>query len=385
MKFALTLLCEHPTRKTGLSSLFLEFVSRSLKQFEEVEWIVYLSGDHDWGFAHERLELVRSFPGNEAMKKRLLTDLFRVGPDARRRGADCLVTVGFVPILTGGLPVAMHMLSLQHLAKNNEVGFLRSLYRGWAANTGLKKADLVVTNTEFAISQILEFRPETERKILQSYEGLQHEFYTPQSTPGEEQILKEKYGIASGYLYWCSNFYPYKQAEKLFDAYALLSKEEQDALPIVMVGGGGWGDGLERAMAHAEQLGISKNIEKLGWVEDEDLAMLYRHAKLFCLASREETFGRCVIESMACGAPCIVNDIPVMHEVTSGGALVVDFSDSEKVVSAIRSLMNDGELYRRLQERGIERARDFDFEILARERTEALLELCKRAGSSKEK
>ena len=142
------------------------------------------------------------------------------------------------------------MLSLQHLTKDNEVGFLRSVYRKWAASSGLAKADLVITNTEFAISQILEVNPEVKPKIIQSYEGLQHDFYGPDSEVGESERLKEKFGIEPGYLYWCSNFYPYKQAEKFFDAYALLTKEEQGTLPIVMVGGGGWGDGFELSLIH---------------------------------------------------------------------------------------------------------------------------------------
>lgn len=375
MKLALTLLCEHPKRKTGLTSLFVEMVARSLRQFEDLEWVVYVAPEHDWAVEHERLEVVREFNGSNEMKKRLYADHFKVGPDAARRGVDALVTVGFVPIRTGGLPVAMHMLSLQHLNKDNEVGFMRSLYRKWAAARGLAKADLIITNTEFAIAQILAVNPEVKGKIIQSYEGLQHEFYVPEAMDGEVARLKEKFDIEPGYLYWCSNFYPYKQAEKFFDGYALLSDEEKAALPIVMVGGGGWGDGFERAMAHAKELGIDQHVTKLGWVDDEDLAMLYRQSNFFVLASREETFGRCVIESMACGRPCVVNEIPVMHEVTAGCALIVDFDEPEEVVDCLRRLLNDKDLYDDLSKKGIARARDFDFEKLSKERVEAIEKL----------
>jgi len=309
------------------------------------------------------------------MKERLIADHLKVGLDAKKRGVECLVTVGFVPIKAAGLPVAMHMLSLQHLTKDNEVGFLRSAYRKWAASSGLAKANLVITNTEFAISQILEVNPEVKSKIIQSYEGLQHEFYVPTPEDGEVAKLKEKFEIEPGYLYWCSNFYPYKQAEKFFDAYAQLSKEEQDSLPIVMVGGSGWGDGFERAMEHAKALGIETHVTKLGWVDDGDLAMLYRQSKFFVLASREETFGRCVIESMACGRPCVVNDIPVMHEVTDGQALIVDFDKPLETAEALRTLHTDSAKYEELAQGGIERAKAFDFDLLAKERIEAIKQI----------
>lgn len=370
MKFALSLLCEHPHRKSGLSSLFVEMVERSLRDFPELEWVVYLSPKHDWSVNHERLQLVREYPGGENLKARLAADHFRVGPHARRQGAEVLVTVGFVPILTGGLPVAMHMLSLQHLSDVNGVGGFRSFYRKWAASSGLRRANVVITNTDFAISQILAVNPEVKNKIVQSYEGLQHEFYLPEPELGEEKRLLDKFSLKPGYLYWCSNFYPYKQAEKFFDAYATLSEEEQNRLPIVMVGGGGWSDGFEKAMEHAKGLGIEHRVTKLGWVDDEDLAMLYRQSKMFCLASREETFGRCVIEAMACGIPCVVNDIPVMHEVTAGYALIVNFDDAKAGGQAFRKLLEDERCYKRLAEQGAVRSKDFDFDKLAAERVE---------------
>ena len=372
MKLALSLLCENPLRKTGLTSLFVELISRSLAQYPELVWVLYIAPEHDWAIEHERLTLVRDYAGSNKMKDRLLADHFKVAPDAKKRGVECLVTVGFVPIVTAGLPVAMHMLSLQHLSKDNEVGFLRSMYRKWAAARGLAKSDLIITNTEFAISQILAVNPEVKDKIIQSYEGLQHEFYVPTPENDEVARLHEKFGIEPGYLYWCSNFYPYKQAEKFFDAYARLSTEEKKALPIVMVGGSGWGDGFENAMAHAKHLKIDQHVTKLGWVDDEDLAMLYRQSKFFVLASREETFGRCVIEAMACGRPCVVNDIPVMHEVTAGHALIVDFDDSAAAAQCLQTLLHDKETYATIASKGIERAKVFDFNLLSRERVEAI-------------
>jgi glycosyltransferase involved in cell wall biosynthesis len=105
------------------------------------------------------------------------------------------------------------------------------------------------------------------------------------------------------------------------------------------------------------------------------LAPLYRHAAAFCLPSREETFGRCVIEAMACGTPCIVNDIPIMHEVTGGHALIINYRDPATVALSLQKLIANDNLIERLRADGIARAREFTFEKLASERINAIRHL----------
>ena len=107
-------------------------------------------------------------------------------------------------------------------------------------------------------------------------------------------------------------------------------------------------------------------------MEDAWLAPLYRQARAFVLASREETFGRCVVESMACGTPCVVNDIPIMHEVTGEHALIVDFHDAAAASEALRTLLSDDARHARLRADGIAWAARFDFDRLATERIAAI-------------
>ena len=107
-------------------------------------------------------------------------------------------------------------------------------------------------------------------------------------------------------------------------------------------------------------------------MDDADLGPLYRHARAFVLASREETFGRCVVEAMACGTPCVVNDIPIMHEVTGEHALVVDFRDAPASAAALGALLSDDALHARLRAEGIPWTAQFSFDRLARERVGAI-------------
>jgi glycosyltransferase involved in cell wall biosynthesis len=373
MKIGLTILSENPLHKTGLTSLFHELVLRGLRLFPDVSWLIFAGLNQEWAITDPRVELIRRFPANDRLKRRLVADHFQVAPMARARGADVLLTVGFVPIRKC-LPTAMHVLSLHALDNRNQLGLLRGLYRRWMMKLSWPKADLVFVNSRWTAGQVLSLYPRFQNNIIVSYEGLQHEIFNTVAAPDEPKQLREKFGIAPGYFLWLSNFYPYKQAELLIAGYAQLDAETRLRHPLVMVGGD-WLNGLAAARAQVRALGVEPNVKFLGWVDDRWVAPMYRHATAFCLASREETFGRCVIEAMACGTACVVNNIPIMREVTEGHASIVDFQNAEAVSDALRKLSTDTTLTTRLRDAGLERARQFTFEKLATERITALQRL----------
>jgi glycosyltransferase involved in cell wall biosynthesis len=362
LKLALSILCENPDRKTGLTTLFHEFVDHALALYPEIDWIILAGPAQEWPIDSPRVQVVRRFPANDRLLARLWADHFLVPAAARRLGATALLTVGFAP-LRRCLPVIMHLFSLQHLHSSNRLGLARRLYRKLAVDRGVRTAALIVTNSQFAARQIIGVFPGCRERLTVSYEGLQHDQFTPIAEPGETALLRETLGLQPGYLLWVSNFYPYKQAGLLLEAYARLDPAFRAAHPLVMTGGN-WEGGKDAARAQAAALGIGDCVVFSGWVDDAWLAPLYRQARLFVLASREETFGRCVVEAMACGTPCVVNDIPIMHEVTGGHAVLVDFGDADAAAAALRQVAQDDALRARLSAGGVERVAAFIEAIL---------------------
>lgn len=381
LRLALSTLCENPERKTGLTTFFHEFVRCSLALFADVEWIVFVGANQDWPMTSPRVEVVRRYPANDRLARRLLADHFLVPADARRRGADALLTVGFVPVAKRQ-PTILHLFSLQHLDRSNRMEPARRLYRSVLMGRSVRHAELIITNSQSAAGQIRAAYRSAVGQMLISPEGLQHEQFTSATDEGEAARLKEKFGLKPGYLLWVSNFYPYKQAPLLLAAYARLDPALRLRHPLVMAGGT-WHGGSD-ARAYATSLGISADVRFLGWVDDADLAPLYRQARAFVLPTREETFGRCVIEAMACGTPCVVNEIPVMREITGGHATIVDFADPPAAAAALDSIVRDEALHARLLAEGMAWTQRYSFERLATERIEAIREMLTRAGSPKE-
>jgi glycosyltransferase involved in cell wall biosynthesis len=379
MKLALSMLCENPRRKTGLTSTYHEFVGRSLTISEELSWVVFVGPNQDWHVSDPRVEVVRRFPANDRLYPRLLADHLRVPPAARARGADLLITTGFVP-LRKSLPVVMNVFSLQHLDRKNRVGLFREGYRSWVTRSW-PRADLVITNSRFAVSQILGLFPELRDRLIQSYEGLQHEEYNTNVQPDEAARLKMELGLDPGYFLWVSNFYPYKQADLLLAGYGQLDISFRKKHPLVMVGGE-WDGYRVKAQQQANAMGLGEDVKFFGWVGDKLLAPLYRQAMAHVLPSREETFGRTVIESMACGTAVVVNDIPIMHEVTANQAIIVNFNDTAAVTGALARIARDDAARAKLRAGGLARAQDFTFEKLTGERIAAMRRLvsARRAG-----
>jgi glycosyltransferase involved in cell wall biosynthesis len=373
MKIALSLLCENPRRKTGLTTTYHEFVARSLKLFPDLSWVVFVGPDQEWQVQDARVELVRNFPANDRIVRRLFADHFRVPSLAHERGAQVMISTGFVPIRKS-LPTVMHVFSLQHLDTTNRIGLAREWYRRFITHYSWPKADLVITNSKFAVSQILSVFPEFGSRIVQAYEGLQHEQFHPTRAQGETERLRGEAGLEPGYFLWLSNFYPYKQPGLLIAAYAGLDPETRRRHPLVMVGGE-WGNCQAGCREQVRALGVENDVKFLGWVGEDMLAPLYRHALAHVMPSREETFGRTVIESMACGTPCVLNDIPIMREVTEGHALIVDFKDARQVADALDRMAKDDTVRAGLRDAGIRRAGHFTFEKFTTERIVAIQRL----------
>jgi glycosyltransferase involved in cell wall biosynthesis len=357
VKLALSMLCENPRRPTGLTTLFHGFIAEALRQFPDVHWVLFAGPEQPWEIADPRVEVVRKFPANDRLAARLWADHFRVAPEARGRGAAALLTVGFLPLRTAGLPVVMQVLALHHLRPG---GGWRAGYRRAAVAWGLPRALLIITNSEWASSRLGGRQPR-----LVSPEGLNHDVFRPEGPKGGENLPPE-------YLLWIGNFYSYKRAELALAAFAQLAPELRRRFPLVFVGGD-WEGGRARAQAEAARLGVADDTRFLGWIDDAALPALYRGAHAQVLPTAEETFGKTVAEAMACGCPSLLQELPVLREVAGDAALFVDFTANDAAGEALRQICTDEKLRAELRAAGLKRAADFSYARLARERMNAIL------------
>ena len=64
--------------------------------------------------------------------------------------------------------------------------------------------------------------------------------------------------------------------------------------------------GVAKLKKLATELGVMDKIKWKNYIEDDDLANVYRAANIFAMPSRYEPFGMVAIEAMACGTPSVI-------------------------------------------------------------------------------
>lgn len=109
----------------------------------------------------------------------------------------------------------------------------------------------------------------------------------------------------------------------------------------------------------------------LGYQDAGSLVRAYQQADAVVLPSKYEGFGLPVVEGMACGAPVICSDIPVLREIGGDAALHVTLDDAGALADGIVRVLTDAGLRDGMIRRGFEQARRFTWAEAAR-RTLAL-------------
>ena len=86
-----------------------------------------------------------------------------------------------------------------------------------------------------------------------------------------------------------------------------------------------------------------------GYVDDNELVLLYQGASLFVFPSHYEGFGLPVIEALACGAPAIVGRNSSLVELVDDEDAFFDAGDPSSIGAALSEALTDPDLLERLR------------------------------------
>jgi len=136
---------------------------------------------------------------------------------------------------------------------------------------------------------------------------------------------------------FCSRLHPQKGVEGLLDIWALAVKElPQARLSIIGNGAPGY---EKRLRDRADRLGISGNIEWLGYVNNEAKYRIYRETKVFVHSTVFDNNGMVAAEALCSGLPVVMYDLPALRKVYTAGCVKVPYSDKAAFAKAIVDLL----------------------------------------------
>jgi glycosyltransferase involved in cell wall biosynthesis len=211
--------------------------------------------------------------------------------------------------------------------------------------------DVIVVNSEFTAGEVVELLGFRHERICVAPPALGPAF-------GPDGPAREFDGP---YVLTVATLEPRKNLETLLAAMPLVQRQHP-GLRLAVVGAPGW----QQPSLDAE------GVLALGYVDDDELAALYRGASVFVYPSRFEGFGMPILEAMACGVPVVASAHPSLDEASADSALRADTERAEEFANAIRRALDpDGDRI----ERGFEHARRFT----ARAQGEAVLRGYERA------
>ncbi|WP_295075937.1 glycosyltransferase family 1 protein [Ruminococcus sp.] len=240
----------------------------------------------------------------------------------------------------------------------------------------MKRADLIVTDSEFSKSEIIKYFPQHEKKIRVIPCGVDLGRFHPCDTPERIPAVKESLGIKGDYFLYVGTIEPRKNLERLITAYAAFTKKAGDSAPkLVLAGGKGWLD--QGIYSRVEKLGLTDRVIFTKYVPSEDMNPLMCGALAFVFPSLYEGFGMPPLEAMACGVPVLSSGEASLPEVTGDCAVICDAYEPKSIAEGMYRLYTDEELRKELGRKGLQRAQGFTWKRSAEMLMEVYRELAK--------
>jgi len=289
-------------------------------------------------------------------------------PLLRSRGIDVFHSPDFImPFFTGKTRVIITVHDLipyicpRLCARSKKVRFLRA-YRFFTA-LAVKRSFRVITDSENSKRDIISVLGVKEEKIRMIYNGVEGRF-SPLRERDRIESIKEKYSLSSRNILYVGRQDPSKNLEVLIRAFHRLKREGDIEGTLVIAGKK---DARYPAPYRlADEMGLKDDIIYTGYVEEEELPVLYNACDLFVFPSLYEGFGLPPLEAMACGVPVIVSDRTSLPEVAGDAALMIDPSDVGRLAENMKKLLDDTDLRKTMVKRGIDRAARFSLDNMAK-------------------
>lgn len=229
---------------------------------------------------------------------------------------------------------------------------------------GLKRADRIITVSNYSKNDIIKYFGYPENKIDVITDAIDHSHYYPERN---KEILK-RYNISENervILYVGSERKRQNLPFLIKSFYEL--KKRFPKVKLVKVGIPQQSGAREDLLNLIKNLGLEKEIIFTGFVEEKELPKWYNAADLFVYPCLYAGFGLPPLEAMACGTPVITSNLTALPEVVGTAGIMINPYDKNQMADAMYKVLTNKDLRQDLVKKGLEKAKMFSWEKSAKE------------------
>ena len=353
-------------KKHGMDMVALELIKNLQLIDKKNEYVIFVKPDEDRGC----IPSVPNFKIVELSGGPYPTwEQFALPRAAKKEGCQllhCTSNTGpvfsKVPLLTI-LHDIIYMESIMLFKKGGTwYQKLGNVYRRWVVPPVVRKSLRITTVSNFEKQRIADFFNLDNKKLITVYNGVGEHFKKITDTK-TLQTAKEKYQLPERFMFFLGNTDPKKNTPNVLKAFAEFNETSAVKYKLVMLDYEE--SALQSILNEIGQPNMRPDIHLTGYVVNTDLPAIISQCTIFLYPSLRESFGIPILEGMACGVPVITSNTSSMPEVAGDAALLVNPANSNEIKAAIEKILNNEELRRQLIEKGIERASNFSWKIMA--------------------
>lgn len=239
-----------------------------------------------------------------------------------------------------------------------------NLYRRWNVPRIAKKAQTIITVSDYERQRIIEGLHIPENRVKTVYNACGSHF-TPEKNEAELLAFKQKMNLPDRFVLFLGNTDPKKNLPNVMRALGLLHAKGQLDFTLVMPDFGK--DHLLAMLKAQNNEHLINHIMLTGYIPNKELPNLYRLAQMFLYPSLRESFGIPILEAMACGIPVITSNTSAMPEVAGEGALLIDPTQPDDIAATILNVLQNESLRNQTIAYGINRAAMFSWQKTAQQ------------------
>ncbi|WP_420602932.1 glycosyltransferase family 4 protein [Flagellimonas sp.] len=356
-------------KKHGMDMVALELIKNLQKIDQKNEYVVFVKPDFDDtcipsapNFKIVELNSRFGYPGWEQIA--LPRAAYKEGCDVLHCTSNTGPLFSKVPIITT-LHDIIYLESISLLKKEGTwYQKLGNMYRRYFVPPVIRKSKKVITVSNYEKERINNHFGFKDNRLTAIYNGVGSHFKKV-TDAAQLKTIKEQYNLPNDFFFFLGNTDPKKNTKGVLKAFADFNKIYPKKYKLVMLD---YDEGeLLKLLDTTGGREIRELIHLTGYVPNTDLPAIISQCTIFLYPSLRESFGIPILEGMACGVPVITSNTSSMPEVAGEGtALMVDPSKPIQITEAMRNLIEDKMLAKVLSEKGIQRAKDFSWEAMAK-------------------